>query len=84
MIRTHGVTVAWTYIYDWLILMLIGILLIIIHLIHPFYRFVGRDTMIDLKYPLKENTVPFWAVPVYKYLYILLYFFFLQIESYTH
>ncbi|KAJ8464160.1 hypothetical protein OPV22_026712 [Ensete ventricosum] len=30
----------------------------------PFHRFVGRDMMIDLKYPLKSNTVPFWAVPV--------------------
>ncbi|KAK4802966.1 hypothetical protein SAY86_001169 [Trapa natans] len=64
-IQTHGATVAWTYLYDWLNLMLVGLLLITIHLVHPFYRFVGRNMMIDLKYPLKENTVPFWAVPVY-------------------
>ncbi|KAK4747519.1 hypothetical protein SAY87_014105 [Trapa incisa] len=63
-IQTHGATVAWTYLYDWLNLMLVGLLLITIHLVHPFYRFVGRNMMIDLKYPLKENTVPFWAVPI--------------------
>lgn len=34
------------------------------YIIHPFYRFVGKDMMTDLKYPMKENTVPFWAVPV--------------------
>lgn len=34
------------------------------YIIHPFYRFVGKDMMTDLKYPMKENTVPVWAVPV--------------------
>ncbi|OWM84642.1 hypothetical protein CDL15_Pgr027429 [Punica granatum] len=64
LIRSHGAKVAQTYLYDWLILMLLGLALVVIHLIHPFYRYVGKDMMTDLKYPLKDNTVPFWAVPM--------------------
>ncbi|KAK8938076.1 Lipid phosphate phosphatase 2 [Platanthera guangdongensis] len=30
--------------------------------IEPFHRFVGMDMMADLRYPLKSNTVPVWAV----------------------
>ncbi|KAF3328873.1 lipid phosphate phosphatase 2-like protein [Carex littledalei] len=30
----------------------------------PFYRFVGKDMMNDLKYPHKPNTIPTWAIPV--------------------
>lgn len=37
---------------------------VILNVIHPFYRFVGQGMMEDLKYPMKGNTVPFWAVPV--------------------
>ena len=37
---------------------------IILNIIHPFNRFVGKDMMSDLKYPLKDNTVPLWTVPV--------------------
>lgn len=62
---SSGVTVARTYIYDWLILMVIVVIGPLLHLIHPFYRFVGKDMMTNLKYPLKSNTVPFWAVPMY-------------------
>lgn len=50
--------------HDWLILVLLGVIVIILSTIHPFYRFVGKDMMTDLKYPLKSNTVPIWAVPV--------------------
>ncbi|XP_059670640.1 lipid phosphate phosphatase 2-like isoform X2 [Cornus florida] len=64
-VRSHGVTVARTHCYDWLILMLLGAMVLILNVINPFYRFVGKDMMTDLKYPLKSNTVPIWAVPVY-------------------
>ncbi|KAL3527012.1 hypothetical protein ACH5RR_011668 [Cinchona calisaya] len=64
-LRTHGVTLARTHMHDWLILMLLGAIVVILNVIHPFYRFVGKDMMADLKYPMKENTVPLWAVPVY-------------------
>ena len=63
-IRSHGVTVARTHMHDWLILMLLVLIEICLYVIHPFYRFVGKDMMTDLKYPLKSNTVPVWAVPV--------------------
>jgi hypothetical protein len=36
-----------------------------LNLIEPFHRFVGEDMMADLRYPLKSNTVPVWAVPVH-------------------
>lgn len=56
MVRIH--------MHDWLILILLAIIEIGLNVIHPFYRFVGKDMMTDLKYPLKESTVPLWAVPV--------------------
>lgn len=60
--------------HDWLILLLLVMLEIILLVIHPFYRFVGKDMMDDLKYPLKDNTVPVWAVPVSFPLYSMLIF----------
>ncbi|KAM1011865.1 hypothetical protein FF1_047000 [Malus domestica] len=64
-VRSHGVTLARTHMHDWAILMLLGLIVVILNVIHPFYRFVGKDMMTDLKYPLKSNTVPVWAVPMY-------------------
>ncbi|KAK9272595.1 hypothetical protein L1049_002969 [Liquidambar formosana] len=64
-IRSHGATVARTHMHDWLILLLLAVIEVILFVIHPFYRFVGKDMMADLKYPLKSNTVPVWAVPMY-------------------
>ncbi|XP_038984733.1 lipid phosphate phosphatase 2-like isoform X2 [Phoenix dactylifera] len=63
-IKSHGMKVARFHMHDWIILLLLGVLEIILNVIDPFYRFVGKDMMTDLKYPLKSNTVPFWAVPV--------------------
>ncbi|XP_049936542.1 lipid phosphate phosphatase 2-like isoform X2 [Nymphaea colorata] len=63
-IRSHGVRVARNHMHDWLILFLLIIIDVILNVIQPFYRFVGEDMMSDLKYPLKSNTVPFWAVPM--------------------
>ncbi|XP_048140467.1 lipid phosphate phosphatase 2-like isoform X1 [Rhodamnia argentea] len=65
MMRSSGVMVARTYIYDWLILMALVVIGSLLLLIHPFHRFVGKDMMTSLKYPLKGNTVPFWTVPTY-------------------
>lgn len=62
--RSHGYAVAKTHMHDWIILLLLVLIDIILYIIHPFYRFVGKDMMADLKYPLKSNTVPVWAVPV--------------------
>jgi len=62
--RSHGYAVAKTHVHDWIILLLLVFIEIMLYLIYPFYRFVGKDMMSDLKYPLKSNTVPVWAVPV--------------------
>ncbi|KAL3654442.1 putative lipid phosphate phosphatase 3, chloroplastic [Castilleja foliolosa] len=64
-IKSHGRQLARNHMHDWLILILLVIIEIVLFITHPFYRFVGRDMMTDLKYPMKENTVPVWAVPLY-------------------
>ncbi|KAG5051240.1 hypothetical protein JHK87_003438 [Glycine soja] len=64
-VSSHGYAVARTHKHDWLILLLLVLIVIGLYVIHPFHRFVGKDMMTDLKYPLKSNTVPVWAVPVY-------------------
>lgn len=64
-IKSHGATVARSHKHDWIILLLLILLVVVLNVIHPFYRFVGEDMMTDLKYPMKENTVPVWAVPLY-------------------
>lgn len=61
---SHGYALASTHKHDWIILLLLVLIEITLYLIHPFYRFVGKDMMTDLRYPLKSNTVPVWAVPV--------------------
>ncbi|KAA8529104.1 hypothetical protein F0562_034097 [Nyssa sinensis] len=64
-IKSHGATVARNHMHDWIILLLLVIIEVVLNVIYPFYRFVGKEMMTDLKYPLKENTVPVWAVPIY-------------------
>jgi hypothetical protein len=70
-------TVARTHMHDWIILVLLVILECVLLIIHPFYRFVGKDMMTDLSYPLKSNTVPIWSVPVYAMLLPLVIFIFI-------
>ncbi|KAI4339029.1 hypothetical protein MLD38_024016 [Melastoma candidum] len=64
-IKSHGAKVARTHKYDWLILLVLVVIVAVLLIIEPFHRFVGVDMMTDLKYPLKSNTVPFWAVPLF-------------------
>lgn len=75
-IRSHGFTLASTHRHDWLVVILLMALVVLLNLIHPFKRFVGKDMMDDLKYPLKENTIPVWAVPVYAVLLPIIVFLF--------
>ncbi|XP_054808926.1 lipid phosphate phosphatase 2-like isoform X1 [Prosopis cineraria] len=63
-IKSHGAQVARIHLHDWLILLLLVVIDVILNLIEPFHRFVGEGMMTDLRYPMKDNTVPFWAVPV--------------------
>ncbi|KAM0961288.1 hypothetical protein ACFX2I_020582 [Malus domestica] len=67
-IKSHGAALAKKHMHDWLILVLLGVIDLILFIIHPFHRFVGKDMMEDLRYPMKESTVPLWAVPMYSVL----------------
>ncbi|KAG2302104.1 hypothetical protein Bca52824_030755 [Brassica carinata] len=64
-IRSHGGSVASKHKHDWIILVILVAIEIGLQLISPFYRYVGRDMMTDLKYPFNDNTVPVWSVPIY-------------------
>uniref|UniRef100_A0ACD5VJW6 Uncharacterized protein n=1 Tax=Avena sativa TaxID=4498 RepID=A0ACD5VJW6_AVESA len=64
-VTSHGARVARLHMYDWIVLVLLVVVDGLLNKIEPFHRFVGSDMMTDLRYPMKENTVPFWAVPIY-------------------
>ncbi|KAL3636045.1 putative lipid phosphate phosphatase 3, chloroplastic [Castilleja foliolosa] len=79
-IKSHGGKIARIHKHDWLILIVLGAIVIILNITHPFYRFVGQDMMNDLKYPMKENTVPVWAVPIYAVLFPIAIFVFFYLR----
>ncbi|KAL2347642.1 hypothetical protein Fmac_001642 [Flemingia macrophylla] len=84
-IRSHGVKLARIHMHDWLILLLLIIIDAILNVIEPFHRFVGEGMMTDLRYPLKDNTVPFWAVPIIAILLpiaIILVYYFIRKDVY--
>lgn len=64
-IKSHGAAVARNHMHDWFILLLLVVIEVTLYIMHPFYRFVGKDMMTELKYPMMDNTVPVWAVPLY-------------------
>ncbi|XP_075521314.1 lipid phosphate phosphatase 2-like [Primulina tabacum] len=64
-IKSHGWELLKNHKHDWLTLILLAVIEIILYLMHPFYRFVGEGMMTDLRYPMKGDTVPVWAVPLY-------------------
>ncbi|KAL7260416.1 hypothetical protein ACSBR1_006141 [Camellia fascicularis] len=78
-IKFHGAAVARNHMHDWFILLLLVVIEVTLYIMHPFYRFVGKDMMTELKYPMMDNTVPVWAVPVIAVLLpfavILVYYF---------
>ncbi|XP_072964578.1 lipid phosphate phosphatase 2-like isoform X1 [Typha angustifolia] len=63
-VQSHGVKLTKKHMHDWIILVFLVLMVVCLHVAHPFYRFVGKEMMTDLKYPLKNNTVPAWAVPI--------------------
>ncbi|CAN6163457.1 unnamed protein product [Urochloa humidicola] len=63
-LRTHGKEVARLHLFDWIVLLLLVVMYGLLGLIQPFHRFVAEDMMTTLRYPMKDNTVPGWAVPV--------------------
>ena len=64
-LRTHGKEVAWLHLVDWIVLLLLVAMYGVLGLVQPFHRFVAGDMMATLRYPMKDNTVPGWAVPVH-------------------
>ncbi|CAF2090867.1 unnamed protein product [Brassica rapa subsp. narinosa] len=64
-IRSHGGGLASKHKHDWIILVILVAIEIGLQLISPFYRYVGKDMMTDLKYPFNDNTIPVWSVPIY-------------------
>ncbi|XP_062180325.1 lipid phosphate phosphatase 2-like [Phragmites australis] len=64
-LKTHGAKVARLHLFDWVVLVLLVAIDVGLNLIEPFHRFVGEDMMTSLRYPMKKNTVPIWAVPIY-------------------
>jgi diacylglycerol diphosphate phosphatase/phosphatidate phosphatase len=84
-VRSHGVAVLRIHMHDWLILLLLVVIDSILNLIEPFHRFVGEGMMTDLQYPLKSNTIPFWAVPIIAILLpfaIILTYYFIKKDVY--
>lgn len=63
-VRSHGWTLITKHKHDWLILALLGAAEAALYKIDPFKRYVSKNMMDDLKYPLKDGTFPFWSVPV--------------------
>ncbi|VAH62371.1 unnamed protein product [Triticum turgidum subsp. durum] len=62
--QSHGVRIARSHAYDWVALLLLIAMECVLNAIEPFHRFVGEGMIADLRYPLKSNTVPVWAVPI--------------------
>ncbi|XP_004135081.1 lipid phosphate phosphatase 2 [Cucumis sativus] len=79
-IKSHGAKVAKNHLHDWLILLLLVVIEVVLVSIHPFYRYVGKDTMTDLKFPFKDNTVPVWSVPLYAVILPILIFLIVYIR----
>nr|CAB3468403.1 unnamed protein product [Digitaria exilis] len=63
-LKTDGTRVARLHLLDWVVLVVLVAVDVALNAIEPFHRFVGQDMVPDLRYPLKNNTVPVWAVPV--------------------
>ncbi|KAF8687744.1 hypothetical protein HU200_042675 [Digitaria exilis] len=63
-LKTDGTRVARLHLLDWVVLVVLVAVDVALNAIEPFHRFVGEDMVPDLRYPLKNNTVPVWAVPV--------------------
>ncbi|KAK3163837.1 hypothetical protein QOZ80_1AG0008960 [Eleusine coracana subsp. coracana] len=63
-IQTHGASLARKHTHDWVVLVLLAAIVVGLHYTPPFSRFVGRDMMTDIRYPVKSSTVPAWSVPI--------------------
>lgn len=74
-VQTHGFKLAKSHKHDWAILILLAAVMMVLNVIHPFHRFVNKDIMTGLKYPLQSNTVPIWAAAIIAVLLPIVIFF---------
>jgi diacylglycerol diphosphate phosphatase / phosphatidate phosphatase len=56
-IQTHGATLARKHTYDWVVLILLAAIVVVLHYTPAFSRFVGRDMITDIRYPVKPTTI---------------------------
>ncbi|KAL6847876.1 hypothetical protein ACP4OV_022004 [Aristida adscensionis] len=63
-IQTHGASLARKHTHDWVVLIFLAAVVIALHYAPPFSRFVGKDMMTDIRYPVKQSTIPAWGVPI--------------------
>ncbi|XP_028788414.1 lipid phosphate phosphatase 2-like [Neltuma alba] len=74
-IKSHGGRVARTHKLDWLVLLLLVVIDLFLDSLEPFHRFVGEGMMTDLKYPYKDETIPFRVVQIVTILFPIAVFF---------
>lgn len=63
-VQTHGARLARKHTYDWIVLVLLAAVVLALHYTPSFIRFVGKDMMADIRYPVRQSTVPAWSVPI--------------------
>jgi small neutral amino acid transporter SnatA (MarC family) len=63
-VQTHGARLVRKHTYDWVVLVVLATVVVVLHYAPPFTRFVGKDMMNDIRFPVRESTVPAWGVPV--------------------
>ena len=63
-VQTHGARLVRKHTHDWVVLVLLAAVVILLHYAPPFNRFVGKDMMTYIRYPVKQSTLPAWSVPV--------------------
>ncbi|RDX65977.1 putative lipid phosphate phosphatase 4, partial [Mucuna pruriens] len=63
--QSPGSKLAVVHMHDWLVLLLLAAMDGVLNLVEPFHRYVGKEMMVDLMFPFKEDTIPMWGVPVH-------------------
>lgn len=56
-IQTHGARLARKHTHDWVVLVFLAAVVLALHYAPPFSRFVGKDMMTDIRYPVKQNSL---------------------------
>ncbi|GBG60520.1 hypothetical protein CBR_g5695 [Chara braunii] len=62
---------------DWILVFLLMIVVALLQLAPPFERYVSKEAVDELRYPLKDNTIPTLVVPIFAILIPVLVIFLL-------